>query len=342
MKARTLLIVLSIVVSLAVSLAYGGMEVFARIAQLPQWPLAAGLGMVVLSWLVNTARLRLLVRGLDLRLTYRETFPLVMATEFSIAATPVGTGGLLTLIYLLKRHGLPVAQATALYTIDQLLDLVFFFTLLPLLAVLLVSGYAPIHLQHQLALLAMVLMGGLACIALTVWNYRRMLLLAGRLLRALRIARTRRTQLARAFVHFRRGIRLILALPRQRLLAVYALCAAHWLLRYSVLFVLSTGAGAGFTWSTLILVQMLALTAGQISLLPGGSGAVELTFGLIMSHRLDATTTAVLLLEWRFILYYWSLIVGAPFFTWQMVQGGRDANEPCGKSASIASLMTKK
>ena len=154
--------------------------------------------------------------------------------------------------------------ALALATIDQLLDLVFFFTLLPLLAVLLVSGYAPIHLQHQLALLAMVLMGGLACIALTVWNYRRMLLFAGRLLRALRIARTRRTQLARAFVHFRRGIRLILALPRQRLLAVYALCSAHWLLRYSVLFVLSTGAGAGFTWSTLILVQMLALTAGQI------------------------------------------------------------------------------
>jgi uncharacterized protein (TIRG00374 family) len=319
MNARTVLIVLSIVVSLAVSLAYGGMEAFARMARLPQWPLAAGLGMIMLGWQLNAARLRLLVRGLGLRLTHRESFPLVMATEFSIAATPAGAGGLITLVYLLKRHGLRVAQATALYTIDQLLDLVFFFTLLPLLTVPLVTGYAPLQLRHQLALLAMVLVGGLAFIAFTAWNYRHMFLWVGRLLRAVRISHARRARLARAFVHFRQGIRLILGLPRQRLLAVYALCAAHWLLRYSVLFVLSTGTGAEIAWSTLVLVQMLALTAGQVSLLPGGSGTVELTFLLIMSRWFDPTTTAMLLIEWRFILYYWYLIAGAPFFTAQIV-----------------------
>lgn len=319
MKARTLLIVLSIIVSFAVSFAYGGMGAFARMAQLPQWPLAAGLGMIVLSWQVNTVRLRLLVRGLGLRLTHREAFPIVMATEFSIAATPAGAGGLLTLVSLLKRHGLPGAQAIALYTIDQLIDLVFFLTLLPLLAVFLATGYAPLQLRHQLVLLASVLIGGLTFIALSVWNYRRMLLWVGKLLRALRIARARRVRLARTFMHFRRGVRLILAMPRQRLFAVYVLSSAHWLLRYSVLFVLSTGANAAITWSTLILVQVLALTAGQISLLPGGSGTAELTFGLIISRWLDPVTTAVLLLEWRFILYYLSLIAGAPYFTRQLL-----------------------
>lgn len=320
MKARGLLIALSVVTGIAVALAYGGTAAFARMAQLPLWPLAAGLLMIVLGWHVNAARLRLLVRGLGLRLTQREAFPLVMATEFSFAATPAGAGGLLTYIYLLKQRGISAVQAAALCTIDQLLDLVFFLTLLPLLAALLVTGYAPLQLQHQLALLALMLIGGLTLAGLTLWKHRRVLLFAGRVLRLLRIARARRVRLARTFVRFRRGIRLILALPRRRLLAVYALCAAHWLLRYSVLFVLTAGAGAGVTWSTLILVQMLALTAGQISLLPGGSGTVELTFGVLMSRWLDPATAAAVLLEWRFVLYYWYLIAGAPFFAAQILR----------------------
>jgi uncharacterized protein (TIRG00374 family) len=149
-------------------------------------------------------------------------------------------------------------------------------------------------------------------------------------------------RLARTFVHFRRGVRLILALPRRRLIAVYALCAAHWLLRYSVLFVLSVGAGAGITWSTLVLVQMLVLTAGQISLLPGGSGAVELTFGLLMSRWLDPATTAALLLEWRFIIYYWYLIAGAPFFTAQILRRGREAPKQRRQTTAPAPLKIGK
>ena len=201
----------------------------------------------------------------------------------------------------------------------------------PLWAVLLLSGYAPVQLQHQLVLLALVLVGGLGLAGLVLWKYRRALLLTGRLLRALRIAHARRVRLARAFVRFRRGIRLILALPRRRLLAVYALCATHWLLRYSVLFVLTVGAGADVTWSTLILVQMLALTAGQISLLPGGSGTVELAFGVLMSRWLDPTTAAAVMLEWRFVLYYWYLLAGAPFFVAQIMRcgtGGKIYREP--------------
>ncbi|MCC6208484.1 MAG: flippase-like domain-containing protein [Gammaproteobacteria bacterium] len=320
MRARVLLIVGSILAGLAVAYAFGGTAAFARIAQLPAWPFAAGLAMIVLGWLVNAERLRLLARGLGPRLTRRETIQLVMATEFSYAATPAGAGGPLTAIYLLTRHGIPAARAAALCTVDQLLDLVFFLTLLPLLAALLLGGYAPIQLQYQLLLLALMLVGGLVLAALALWKYRRALLFTGRILRALRIRRVRRVRLARAFVRFRHGIRLILALPRRRLLAVYALCAAHWLLRYSVLFVLIKGAGADVAWSTLILVQMLALTAGQLSLLPGGSGTVELVFGAMMSRWLDPATAVAVMLEWRFVLYYWYLLAGAPFFVAQILR----------------------
>jgi uncharacterized protein (TIRG00374 family) len=331
-KVRALLIALSVTISLAVALAYGGSESFSRIARLPLWPLAVGLLMIVCGWQLNALRLRLLLRGLGLHLRQHEAFPIVMATDFSYAATPAGAGGWLTGIYLLKRRGLNAAQATALCTLDQLLDLVFFITLLPLLAVLLFTAYDDAALYHQLALLAAVLCGGVALLALILWKYRRMLLFSGRLLRVLHVGRVRRVRLARAFTRFRHGIKLILALPRQRLLAVYALSALHWLLRYSVLYVLATGAGVQIPWATLILVQMLALTAGQISLLPGGSGTVELTFGVLMSRWLDPATTAAVLLEWRFIIYYWYLIAGAPFFMAQIA--GRQASQSASGMAS--------
>lgn len=267
MISRTLLVALSLLAGIAVALAYGGLDAFTRMRQLPLWPLIAGLAMIALGWQVNAARLRVLARGLGARLTQRAAVPLVMTAEFSAAATPAGAGGLLTYVHLLKRRGLAATQATALYTIDQLLDLVFFLTLLPLLAALLAAGYAPVQLRHQLALLALALLGGLALAGLLLLRYRPMLLFAGRVACLLRVSRARRVRLARGFVRYRRGIRLILALPRRRLLAVYALCAAHWLLRYSVLYVLAAGAGANISWAALILVQMLALTAGQISLL---------------------------------------------------------------------------
>lgn len=320
MKTRVLLIVGSILAGLAVAYGFGGSAAFARIAQLPAWPFAVGLAMIALGWLANAERLRLLVSGLGPRLTRREAIPLVMATEFSYAVTPAGAGGPLTVIYLLTRRGLPAARAAALCTVDQLLDLVFFLSLLPLLAVLLLGGYAPVQLQHQLLLLALTLTGGLGLAALALWKYRRVLLFTGRLLRVLRIRRARRMRLARTFMRFRSGIRLILALPRRRLLALYALCAAHWLLRYSVLFLLVKGAGAEVAWSMLVLIQMLALTAGQISLLPGGSGTVELAFGALMSRWLDPATAVAVMLEWRFVLYYWYLLAGAPFFTAQILR----------------------
>ncbi len=139
---------------------------------------------------------------------------------------------------------MPAARAAALCTVDQLLDLAFFLSLLPLLAVLRLGGQAPIALPHPLLLLALMLSAGLALAALALWKYRRLLSIAGRLLGVLRIRRARRVRLARVCLRFRDGIRLILGLPPRRLLAVYALCAAHWLLRYSILFVLIRGAGA--------------------------------------------------------------------------------------------------
>lgn len=59
---------------------------------------------------------------------------------------------------------------------------------------------------------------------------------------------------------------------------------------------------------------MLSLTAGQLVLLPGGSGGAEVSSSLLLAPYLEASTAAAAILLWRFVTFYWYLIAGAPVF----------------------------
>ncbi|MGV8514907.1 lysylphosphatidylglycerol synthase domain-containing protein, partial [Pseudomonas aeruginosa] len=66
-----------------------------------------------------------------------------------------------------------------------------------------------------------------------------------------------------------------LRLPKRRLLAVFLLSSTHWLLRFSVLDLTLRGLGVDIQWAWTFLIQMVSLSAGQLSLIPGGA-AVDL------------------------------------------------------------------
>jgi glycosyltransferase 2 family protein len=59
---------------------------------------------------------------------------------------------------------------------------------------------------------------------------------------------------------------------------------------------------------------MVSFGAGQVTLLPGGTGGVELGFSALLALWLPATTLAAALIAWRCATYYWNLLAGGlPF-----------------------------
>ncbi len=270
--------------------------------------------MVLAGWGLNALRLYILAGGLGTSLGYGQALATMVATEFAICATPAGAGGPLTYILLLRRHGVPAAHAAALFAIEQVMDLLFFVGALPIALILLASRTDLPDLGGLAALLGLVLGVGLLMVWLLLGHYRRVLLLAGRVLRRLRISRRTRNRLARWALQFRAGVALLLRMPRLRLVAVYALCAGHWLLRYSILYVVLRALDQRLPWAYLLLVQMISLSAGQLTFLPGGSGGVELGISALLAPFLPGTSLASALLLWRFGTYYWYLIAGAPVF----------------------------
>jgi len=103
-------------------------------------------------------------------------------------------------------------------------------------------------------------------------------------------------------------------LPLSILLSVFVLTTLHWLLRYSVLYLTLLGLGKSLAWAWTFIVQMLALTAGQLSLLPGGAGSAELASAALLAPFVGKSTAAAAILIWRFVTYYFYLIAGAPLF----------------------------
>ena len=101
---------------------------------------------------------------------------------------------------------------------------------------------------------------------------------------------------------------------RQTLALVFTLTCAHWSLRYSVLYLVLRGLGVELSWIPSFLVQMLSLSAGQFSLLPGGAGAAELTSASLLSPLVGSSTAAAAILIWRAVTYYFYLLAGGPVF----------------------------
>lgn len=304
----------ALLVALLIPLWLGGSEALLQIRGFPAPLLLALFAMIILCWLLNAARLRLLLADQACRLSRWRSVGVVVATEFAICATPGGTGGPLTLMALLGRSGVRPARSSAVFAADQLNDLVFF-----LCALVAIAIYAVFHqLNHNLQsllLFSAVLMGAalVGCYALGRYH-RRAIRLAGRLMQRCGIQPRTRLHWARKVLHFLHAFSQTFKLPRRTLAAVFALTCLHWGLRYSVLYLALQGLGTQVQWAWSFLIQMLSLSAGQLSLMPGGAGAAELTSAALLAPLVGKHTAAAAIVLWRAVTYYFYLVAGAPVF----------------------------
>ncbi|NBA94711.1 lysylphosphatidylglycerol synthase transmembrane domain-containing protein [Pseudomonas sp. R5(2019)] len=311
---RLIGLVIAILVAAMIPLWVGGSDIWPRLQRFPLTLLLIMFGMISTCWLINALRLRLLLGDHVGRLGRLRSIGVVMSTEFAICATPGGSGGPLTLMALLARSGVRPARSSAVYAMDQFSDLVFF--LCALLGILL---YALLHNlsrnQESLLLSSALLMAAGICLCLAVMRFHRHLIrINGRLLHWLKVAPPTRRRWARKLLHFLEAFRDTCTLPRRVLFKVFALTCLHWGLRYSVLYLALKGLGVDLQWGWSFLIQMLSLSAGQLSLLPGGAGAAELTSAALLAPMVGKSTAAAAILIWRAVTYYFYLIAGGPVF----------------------------
>jgi uncharacterized protein (TIRG00374 family) len=165
------------------------------------------------------------------------------------------------------------------------------------------------------ALLMLLALG--LCLGLARYH-RAMLRQAGRLMRRLRCSYATRRRWARRLLGFIASINDTLRVPTRTLVAIFACTCVHWTLRLSVLYLVVRGLGAELQWAWSFLVQMVSLSAGQFSLLPGGAGAAELTSAALLAPLIGKASAAAAILIWRAVTFYFYLAAGGPVFLWML------------------------
>ncbi|MBF8742678.1 lysylphosphatidylglycerol synthase transmembrane domain-containing protein [Pseudomonas guariconensis] len=305
---------LALLVAVSVPALLGGGDLLPRLQSFAPGLMAILLGMILLCWMINALRLRLLLGQQGARLGRVRSLGVIMATEFAICTTPGGSGGPLTLMALLARERIGPARSGAVFAMDQLNDLVFFFC-----AMLAIAGYALFHslghTQESMLLGSALLLCSALAGVVTLLRYRRTVMrLNGRLLYRLGMSYRRRRRWARKLLRFVHALADTWRLPKRTLALVFTLTCAHWSLRYSVLYLVLRGLGVELSWIPSFLVQILSLSAGQFSLLPGGAGAAELTSASLLAPLVGSSTAAAAILIWRAVTYYFYLIAGGPVF----------------------------
>ncbi|MBB3103971.1 lysylphosphatidylglycerol synthase transmembrane domain-containing protein [Azomonas macrocytogenes] len=295
-----------------IPLLLGGNGLFERLLSFPVDLLCGMLGMVVLCWFCNALRLRLLLGYRHLG--QRQALGIVVATEFAMCATPGGAGGPLTMMALLMRQGIAPAKGTAIFAVEHFCDLLFFMcALIGVLIYALTHTLNP-HLAGLLSLSTALLCAVLILLGMLGRFHRQVFRLNGWLMARFGMQARRKIRWARRLLGFRNALLETFRLPQAILLWAFLLTVMHWLLRFSILYLVLHGLGHELAWAWTLLVQMLALTAGQLSLLPGGAGSAELAAAALLAPLVGKSSAAAAILIWRFVTYYFYLIAGAPVF----------------------------
>jgi len=305
---------LAVALSFAAPVILSGFSVFSRVATLPVWVLAGAPTLMLLGWVANAGRVMLLTRSNGARIGFGPAWLIAAGGDFGAALGPGGLTGIAAYIFLLARYRLSSAVATALFTLERLLDQFIFAGALAASAV----GLALVHQGNHPWRLFVISFG--LCLAIVglivaaVVQYRRLLMSITWILAQLRLSRLNRRRFIAWSVRFRRSLAQVARLPLLDIVILILCAGGYWAARFAILPLIALGMHAPVPWAYLLAVQVLALFAGQLSLLPGGTITVEAVFAALLLPWLGRHDLGLMLLAWRGGVFYFTLVAGGGAF----------------------------
>lgn len=294
---------------------------------------AAAIGVaLMLSWLAKAAKYLLLARRLRQPIGFGDCLLVSLGCDFAFIATPGGLGGYPATIYLGRRASMAPACSAAIAGADQVLDLLFFAAAVPLAALSMLAGHVdampgvdvrPVLLITVVAVLSTVLLRRTArkrLIAVARWplpaKCREWLAAQWR-------------QVGARLEDLRRG-------SPQFIAGLFAATALQWIARYAVLALAASAAGWPVPFAAVLLIQALALHAGQWTGVPGGIGGADLIVAEALKPWAPVEATAGILVIWRLATFHLSLCIGALAFAVLAARRRRTAFENAPLDVGVA------
>lgn len=275
-------------------------------------------GAMLLTWLLNGLKLKVLAAGVDFKLPLLAAVEIGLVGKFFSNVTPSGIGGQPLKIVALSKADISSGKASAIVVVELIFRLLFFAFSLPLVLINLtatVTQYvSPIILLSSISGFIIVLIFIIYFLLyhprylVAAWFWLLNTTLAAKLLNKDRRYSWKRG-VAREVRIFYQTIWLYLKNSKLQLLAGFLLTALMWITQFTVLYFVISGFNVDTTIGYVFLLQLLVYTVVLFIPIPGGSG-VEAILASLLGQTLDASLVGIIVALWRFFTYYTYIIFG--------------------------------
>lgn len=278
--------------------------------------------MMVLYWIIKAFSLYLVVKNNGVKVKYYKILELVIINQFFCGITPFAVGGEPMQIYMLNKMGIEMLPATnmviqefILYQISLILigiisifvNLYFdLFQFTPLLTQLVILGFT---INFIVAIF-------LILISFSKKFSRLIVSLGIKLLYKVKIVKNREEKMAEWDIKLKDYNRSADVLRKNKKL--FITCILVNMTTITILYIIPFVVFKSFNYKINILesITYAAFIAvmGNFVPIPGGSGGIEFGFLTFFGAIVPSSIIKSALIVWRFITYYFGMIVGGTLF----------------------------
>lgn len=316
-----LLIFIFTVIVLYFSLKDNYEKILHQIVNINPFYLVLAFFLIICYWIFKAIVMRITVRKFKETFTFREALRLVLETNFFHAVTPFASGGQPYEIYSLKRSKLKVTEATNV-SIQNFIVYQIALVFLGSVAVL-CNAYLHIFPNNRF-LRYLVTVGFIANLAVIVILFlisftkklNRMLVdFVIKVLNKVKLVKDKEKTIQkfeRYLTDFNEGAKILVKDKKSFLFMIFCNFVAL-LFFYLIPLILLYGIGDTTSMRPYecVIASAYIMMVGSFVPIPGGTGGLEYAFVTFYSTFITGPILNAIMLLWRFITYYFGMIVGA-------------------------------
>ena len=303
-----IIVIVGVVGNLAFCLWTTDRQKFAELFRLDGRYLLLAMLLTLVPLLGHTVRTVMWTRFLGYRIGLAKLFRIVLANELAASITPTAIGGGPLKIAMLVQTRVRTGAAACVATLPTLEDLLFFIVAVPIAMTISSSWHHPvfnliaegIDLHWALPCLIGGLIGGVG-----------LALLFQKLGFRIRRWEGLRRQLKATGKDFLNVCRMIGGTGKSRLLLGIIIAGIQWICRNAVAAMLVASLGVEVEFIRFLVLQWVIFALTLFIPTPGATGGSEALFYLIFKPLLPNEILAVIVGGWRFLTFYWVMIICA-------------------------------
>ena len=247
-------------------------------------------------------------RFLGYRIGLVKLFKIVLANELAASITPTAIGGGPLKLAMLVQTGVRAGAAACVTTLPTLEDLLFFIVAVPIAMTISSSWNHPIFnmISEEVNL-----SWALPCLIVGLIGGGGLALLCRKLGLKIRRLEGFQEQLKATGEDFLNVCRTIGGTGKSRLLLSIVIAGIQWICRNAVAAMLVASLGVEVEFIRFLVLQWLIFTLTLFIPTPGATGGSEALFYVLFKPFLPNEILAVTVGGWRFLTFYWVLIIDA-------------------------------